>query len=96
MNIHLSIELERLLKGKVAAGIYPSQEAVIEAALVRFLADEPVPHAPFGELIDHDFVKYCEREADDSVTLDEVRAATSRVQDSMARVIVEEERAERF
>ena len=50
----------------------------------------------FDELIDHDFVKYCEREADDSVTLEEVRAATSKIKDSMARVIIEEERAERF
>jgi hypothetical protein len=48
------------------------------------------------DLIDHEFVADCEREADDSVTLEEVRAATSKIKDSMARVIIEEERADRF
>jgi hypothetical protein len=47
-------------------------------------------------LLDHDFLAYCEREADDDVTLEEVLTATSRIEDSMARVIIEEERAERF
>jgi hypothetical protein len=47
-------------------------------------------------LIDHDAIAYCEREADDGITLEEVRAATSSIKDSMARVVVEEERAERF
>jgi hypothetical protein len=47
-------------------------------------------------LLDHDFLAYCEREADDDVTLEEVLKATSKIQDSMARVIIEEERAERF
>jgi hypothetical protein len=47
-------------------------------------------------LLDHDFLAYCEREADNEVTLEEVLEATSKIQDSMARVIIEEERAERF
>lgn len=47
-------------------------------------------------LIDHEFVANCEREADDSVTLEEVREATSKIGDSMARVVIEEERADRF
>ena len=48
------------------------------------------------DFIDHEFVAYCEREADDSVTLEEVLAATSKIKDSMARVIIEEERADRL
>jgi hypothetical protein len=48
------------------------------------------------DLIDHDAIAYCEKEADDSITLEEVRAATSKIKDSMARVVIEEERAERF
>ncbi|QEH39070.1 hypothetical protein OJF2_76820 [Aquisphaera giovannonii] len=48
------------------------------------------------DLIDHDAIAYCEREADDRITLDQVRAATSSIKDSMARVVIEEERAERF
>lgn len=47
-------------------------------------------------LIDRDAIAYCEREADDSITLEEVRAATPSIKDSMARVVIEEERAERF
>jgi hypothetical protein len=46
--------------------------------------------------IDHEFVEYCAREADDGVTLEEVLEATSSIKDSMARVIIEEERADRF
>jgi hypothetical protein len=52
--------------------------------------------ATINDLIDHEFVAYCEQEADDSVTLEEVLAATSKIKDSMARVIIEEERADRF
>ncbi len=48
-----------------------------------------------GHLIDHEALVYCEREADDSVTLDEVRAATASIQGSMARAVIEDERAER-
>lgn len=47
-------------------------------------------------LIDHDAVAYFERDAADGVTLEEVRADTSSIKDSMARVIIEDERAERF
>ena len=52
--------------------------------------------ATIDDLIDYDFLSYCEREADDNVTLEEVLQATSKINDSMARVIIEEERADRF
>jgi hypothetical protein len=52
----------------------------------------PIP----DDLIDHEFIAYCAREADDSVTLEEVLQATSKIEDSMTRVLIEEERAERF
>lgn len=48
------------------------------------------------DLIDHEFVAYCTREGDERVTLEEVLEATSKIEDSMARVIIEEERADRF
>jgi hypothetical protein len=51
---------------------------------------------PWDDLIDHEAIASCEKQADDSITLDEVRAATSKIRDSMARVVIEEERAERF
>ncbi len=48
------------------------------------------------DLIDYEAIASCEKEADDSITLEEVRAATSKIKDSMARVVIEEERAERL
>ncbi|MGZ3395268.1 MAG: hypothetical protein ACXWPK_14595, partial [Isosphaeraceae bacterium] len=48
------------------------------------------------DLIDHEFVEYCARENDDDVTSEEVLEGTSSIKDSMARVIIEEERADRF
>lgn len=47
-------------------------------------------------LLDHDAVAYCEREADDSITLEEVRAGTATIKDSMAHTVIDDERAERF
>jgi hypothetical protein len=48
------------------------------------------------DLIDYEAIASCENEANDSITLEEVRAATSKIKDSMARVVIEDERAERF
>jgi hypothetical protein len=48
------------------------------------------------DLIDWEAIVSCEKEADDSITLEEVRAATAKIKDSMARVVIEEERAERY
>jgi hypothetical protein len=48
------------------------------------------------DLIDDEAIATSEKEADESVSLEEVRAATSKIKDSMARVVIEEERAERF
>jgi hypothetical protein len=48
------------------------------------------------DLIDWEAIASCAKEADDSITLEEVRAATAKIKDSMARVVIEEERAERF
>ncbi len=48
------------------------------------------------DLIDYDAIASCENEADDSITLEAVRVDTSKIKDSMARVVIEEERAERF
>jgi len=99
MTVFLTDELEDFVKKKIESGQYPSEEAAIEAALKR-LRDQEDESRKIGptleELIDHEFVEYCAREADEGVTLDEVLEATSEIKDSMARVIIEEERAERF
>jgi putative addiction module CopG family antidote len=99
MNIALTDELKDFIQKKIANGQYRSEEAVIEAALERFRDQEDESRGTMPGLedfIDREFVEYCAREADDGVTLDEVLQATSTIKDSMARVIIEEERAERF
>ena len=99
MNVSLTDELKDFVQKEIETGQYPSEEAVIEAALKRFRDQEyekgkTVP--TLDDLIDHEFVEYCARENDDDVTLEEVLEGTSSIKDSMARVIIEEERADRF
>ncbi|MGZ3469735.1 MAG: ribbon-helix-helix domain-containing protein [Isosphaeraceae bacterium] len=99
MNVSLTDELKDFVQKKIETGQYPSEEAVIEAALKRLRDQEyekgkTVP--TLDDLIDHEFVEYCARENDDDVTLEEVLERTSSIKDSMARVIIEEERADRF
>jgi putative addiction module CopG family antidote len=93
MNIALTNDLKNFVRRKVQSGEFPSEEAVVEAALKR-LQDQESP--ALDGLIDHEFVEFCDREGDDSVTLDEVLRATSTIPGSMAQVIIEEERADRF
>jgi putative addiction module CopG family antidote len=99
MNVSLTDELKEFVQKKIQSGQYRSEEAVIEAALKRLRdqEDETRKTVPtVDELIDQEFVEYCAREADDGVNLEEVLEATSAIKDSMARVIIEEERADRF
>ncbi len=59
--------------------------------------DSPPPSSAVPEdLLDREFMAYCAREADEQVTLEQVLQATSKIEDSMSRVLIEEERAERF
>jgi len=99
MNVALTEELKDFVKNKIKNGQYPSEEAVIEAALKRLRDQENEGRKPgptLDDLIDHEFVEYCTREADDNVTLEAVLEATSTIKDSMARAIIEQERADRF
>ncbi|MGH9752036.1 MAG: antitoxin family protein [Blastocatellia bacterium] len=50
---------------------------------------------PDDDYLDTEYHRYCEQNADYGVTLDEVRAALSKIQGSMADVIIAE-REERF
>ena len=97
MNVSLTDELKDFVQRKIEDGQYSSEQAVIEAALKRLRdQDENRKTMPgLDDFIDHEFVEYCAREADDGVTLDEVLEATSAIKDSMTRVIIEEERADR-
>ena len=98
MNVSLTDDLKDFVRKKVQNGQYPSEEAVIAAALtqLRDQDERPTTAPTLDDFIDHEFVQFCSRETNDSVTLKKVLQATSSIQDSMARVIIEEERADRF
>jgi putative addiction module CopG family antidote len=99
MNVSLTDELKDFVRRKIEKGQYHSEEEVIEAALEQ-LRDQEGDIRKTGpaldDFIDHEFVEYCAREADDSATLDEVLEATSTIKQSMASAIIDEERADRF
>ncbi len=103
MNVPLTDELKLFVQKKVATGAFRTEQDVVLEAIRRFWReDQAYEHAGLGEstsvddLIDDEAVASCQDDADDSVTLDHVRAATSMIKDSMARVVVEQERAERL
>ena len=93
MNIPVTNDLKDFVREKVQSGEFPSEEAVVEAAL-KDLREQETP--ALEDLFDHEFLEFCEREGDDSVTINEVLRATSTIPGSMAETIIEEERAERF
>jgi putative addiction module CopG family antidote len=93
MGISLTNDMKNFVREKVQSGEFPSEEAVVEAALKRLQGQEA---PPLDDLIDHEFVAFCAREGDDRVTLDEVLRATSTIPGSMAEAIIEEGRADRF
>ena len=103
MNVSLTDELKSFVQQKVASGAFPSEEAVLLEAVRRFRQEDqngPPDRAAnrhmLSDLIDYDAITSCEKMADEGVTLAEVRTATAKIKDSMARVVIEEERAERF
>ncbi len=42
------------------------------------------------ELVDIEFIRYCETHADDTATIEQVRSALSKIPGSMAEVIIQE------
>ncbi len=103
MNIHIELgpDEERALTQRARGSGRDLTEYVhqiLQEHLRATVEDEQAGTSPptLDDLIDHDAIAYCEREADDTITLEEVRAATAKIQGSMARAVIEEERAERF
>ncbi len=93
MNVSLTNDMKNFVRKKVLSGEFPSEEAVVDAALRRLQEQEALA---LEGLIDQEFVAFCDREGDETVTLDDVLRATSKIPGSMAQVIIEEERADRF
>ena len=98
INIELKPDEERaLLERARLSGRDPGQ--YVQNLIRDHIQASPhgsAPDAILDDLIDHEFLAYCETEADDTVTLEEVLEATSKIKDSMARVVIEEERVDRF
>jgi Arc/MetJ-type ribon-helix-helix transcriptional regulator len=93
MDISLTDTWKEFVRSKVLSGEFASEQAVIETALRRLQGrDTPL----LDGLIDHEFVAFCERESGDSVDLIHVLQATAQIPGSMARSIIEDERADRF
>jgi hypothetical protein len=59
--------------------------------------DQAADGAPpsWEDLIDDEAIASCENQVDDAISPEDVRAATSKIKDSPARVVIEEERADR-
>jgi putative addiction module CopG family antidote len=93
MDVTLNRDLEGFVRDKVRSGQFRSEDAVIEAALARLRSEET---PGLEAMIDHEFEAYCAREGDDRISLEEVLEATAEIPGSMAQVIVDDERADRF
>jgi hypothetical protein len=91
--------VERIIEGTWEDVSRMGQELAGHRVRVIVLDPDASPVTPYpvpDEWLDRDFLAYCDREADEGVTLEQVLQATAKIQDSMARVLIEEERAERF
>ena len=103
MKTTLTDEMKSFVQKKVESGAFPSEEAVLQQAVRRIRQEDRAGgHADNGEraaeedLIDYRAIAAYEKETEDTITLEAVRVSTSEIKDSMARVVIEEERAERF
>ena len=77
-------------------------EAIYEEGILRPLEPLSLPEnqrlrvtvhtkeAILDELIDHEFMEACALEADDSVSLDQVRAITSKITGSLSKTVISE------
>ena len=100
MNITLSPEIEKLVKKKVDGGEYESADAFFDYAARQALLEgkdsaEASGTAPSYEdvedlLVDQQSLDYYSRDADASVTLDEVRQILSAIPSSLADAIIAE------
>ena len=100
MNFKLSPEIEALIKKKVAGGEYKSANAFLEQAIQQTLQKgldnaKPRDSSPsYGDvedlLVDDKTLRYYARDADDAVTLEEVRHILSKISGSLSDDIIAE------
>ena len=99
MNFKLSPEIEALMKKKVAGGEYKSANAFLKQAIQQTLqkgldSADPRDSSPSYDvedlLVDNKTLRYYARDADDAVTLEEVRHILSKISGSLADDIIAE------
>ena len=98
MNVSLTDELRDFVRRKVEDGEYPSELAVIEAALKRFREQDKRRGTQCRQsttLSTTSLSNIALREGDEEVTLDEVLRGDVDDQRLDGRVIIEDERADR-
>jgi len=89
----MTMQLEAIYQGGgILRLLQPLDLPEGERVLLNLAAPPPVED---DDYLDTEYHRYCEQNADYSVTLEEVRAALSKIQGSMADVIIAE-REERF
>jgi hypothetical protein len=96
MTIHIELkpDEERALIERARQSGHELSDYIHQVIQAHILS----PASAIEDLLDHEAVEACAREIEGKIipTLEEVLRATSKIKDSMARVIIEEERADRF
>ena len=99
MNFKLSPEIKALIAKKVAGGEYKSVNAFLEQAIQQTLKGleraKPRDSSPSYDdvedlLVDSKTLQYYARDADDTVTLEEVRHILSKISGSLADDLIAE------
>lgn len=100
MNFKLSPEIKALIATKVAGGEYKSVNAFLEQAIQQTLQKgleraKPRDSSPSYDdvedlLVDSKTLQYYARDADDTVTLEEVRHILSKISGSLADDLIAE------
>jgi Arc/MetJ-type ribon-helix-helix transcriptional regulator len=67
MEITIKEDLREFVREQVEGGRFPTEDAVVEAALERFRGRGASP----DDWIDDEFLAYCAREGDDRVIIEE-------------------------
>jgi hypothetical protein len=105
INIELRPEEEPALRGRAEVSgpdLSGYVRQVLQEHLRTRVADRLQGDVPDGspptldDLIDREAIASCAKKAHGSITPEEIRAASSKIRDSIARVVIEDERAERF
>ena len=102
MNVSLTDELDDFVQKKIASGMFPSEEAVLQEAVRRLRQHEQTASlggeaAAAEDLIDFEAIAYCAREVEGErvPSIEDVHQVLSKISGSMAQAIIDA-REDRF